>query len=176
MSTRLDEVASIRAAQQGDIGAFESLYRLHVGRVYALALRLTGDPGRAGEATQDVFVRVWERVGTFRGESAFGTWLHRLAVNVVLQAERADARRLKRVDVRDPVTLALHPGPSSASEFHLDLDTAIARLPRRARLVFVLHDIEGYDHGEIAQLTGLALSSVRSQLSRARQTLRLFLG
>ncbi|MHB1329024.1 MAG: RNA polymerase sigma factor [Gemmatimonadales bacterium] len=162
----------VAAACHGDNGAFERLYRAHVGRIHALTLRLSDDPRHAEELTQDVFVRAWERLGSFRGESAFGTWLHRLAVNVVLGDRRSAWRRVRRVtpagDLLELDAEYLAPAPG----LRLDLDTAIARLPPGARTVFVLHDIEGYQHGEIATLTGIAVGTSKAQLFRARRLLR----
>ncbi|MDF1505076.1 RNA polymerase sigma factor [Roseisolibacter sp. H3M3-2] len=151
---------------------FAALYRAHVGRVYALCLRMTGDAAAATELTQDVFVRAWERLATFRGESAVGTWLHRLAVNVVLERLRADRRRLARVEpAGDWLDDCAAPSPRDAVLERVDLDAALPRLAPGARLVFVLHDVEGYAHDEIARLTGLAPGTVRTQLHRARKHL-----
>lgn len=162
----------VTAAQQGDENAFRSLYDLTVGRVHALCLRLVADPAHAEELTQDVYVRAWEKLGSFRGESAFSTWLHRLTVNVVLTERRTRGRREKRVfaaaaleDLERPGTL---PGPG----LRLDLEGAIAALPPGARAVFVLHDIEGYQHEEIATMSGLAPGTSKAQLFRARRLLR----
>ena len=153
---------------------FEPFYRTHVRRVYALCLRLTGDRGRAEELTQDVFVRAWERKATFRGASLVGTWLHRLAVNVVLTGARSDRRRTARVRPSEaPEEVAgarVGQRPAAVAE-RLDLERAIAALPPGARTAFVLHDVEGYTHEEIARLTGCAPGTVRSQLHRARQLL-----
>lgn len=151
--------------------AFETLYRRHAGRVTALCLRLTGDRGRAEEAVQDVFVRVWERLGTFRGDSAFGSWLHRLAINTVLLGMRSDRRRLARVASADDLALGDVAMAAVAHEEKMDLEEAIARLPEQSRTVVVLHDIEGFTHEEIAAMTGVAPGTVRSQLSRARRVL-----
>ena len=160
----------VRLAQDGDIGAFEGLYRAHVGRVYALCLRMSGSAARAKELTQDVFVRAWERMGSFRGNSAFASWLHRLAVNVVLADARSARRREARLElVDDPA--ALERGGSSSPEVRLDLEAAIAALPQRARIVFVLHEIEGYKHHEIAEQLGVAEGTIRAQLHRARRLL-----
>jgi RNA polymerase sigma-70 factor, ECF subfamily len=166
--TELDDVALVRRVQQGDLGAFEPLYRRHAGRMYALCLRLTGDPAAAAERVQDVFVRAWERIRSFRGDSAFTSWLHRLAVNVVLQEMRSTRRREARIMLDDTPGA---PAPGMRSDEYIDLDTAISRLPPGARVVFVLHDIEGYSHDEIAGLLGRASGTVRSQLWKARQTL-----
>jgi RNA polymerase sigma-70 factor (ECF subfamily) len=151
---------------------FAGFYRAHVGRVYALCLRIAGDAAEATELTQDVFVRAWERRETFRGASAPGTWLHRLAVNLVLERLRADRRRLARVEpVGDLLDDATAPARGDGADARLDLDAALPRLPRGARLVFVLHDVLGYEHDEIARLTGLAAGTVRTQLHRARKHL-----
>ena len=160
----------VRLAQGGDIGAFEGLYRAHVGRVYAICLRMCGSAARAKELTQDVFVRAWERMGSFRGNSAFASWLHRVAVNVVLADARSARRREARLElVEDPAALKLP--ASSTPDGLLDLETAIAGLPQRARMVFVLHEIEGYKHHEIAEQLGVAEGTVRAQLHRARRLL-----
>ena len=151
---------------------FAGLYREHVGRVYALCLRMAGDPAEAAELTQDVFVRAWERLASFRGESAIGTWLHRLAVNVVLERLRADHRRLARVEpASDWLDGSGAASPPDAVLDRIDLDAALPRLAEGARVVFVLHDVEGYDHAEIARLTGLAPGTIRTQLHRARRHL-----
>jgi len=162
----------ISAAQLGDETAFRSLYELSVGRVYALCLRLAADPGAAEELTQDVFVRAWEKLRTFRGESAFSTWLHRLTVNVVLTEKRTRGRREKRVFSTDELEDLERPGSVPPSGTRLDLEQAIAALPPGARTVFVLHDIEGYQHEEIAEMSGLAAGTSKAQLFRARRLLR----
>lgn len=162
---------AVRRAQTGDHAAFSELYRAHAGRVYALCLRLEGDVQRAEELTQDVFVRVWERLASYRGESAFSTWLHRLAVNVVLGHRRSAWRRAKRVmTTADPTIYerADDVVPGTA----IDLDGAISRLPPGARTVFVLHDIEGYTHEEIAGMADIAEGTSKAQLFRARRLLR----
>ncbi len=151
--------------------AFEALYRRHSGRVNAVCLRLTADKGRAEEAVQDVFVRVWERLGTFRGESAFGSWLHRLAINTVLQTMRSERRRVARVDSADDAGVVDAPAATPRVDEQIDLEAALARLPEHTRMVVVLHDVEGFTHEEIATMTGVPPGTVRSQLSRARRTL-----
>lgn len=151
--------------------AFEPLYRMHAGRVYALCVRMTGDSTQAKELLQDVFVRAWERIGTFRGESLFSSWLHRLAVNLVLQEDRTTRRRVARVESQDDEMLAMHAARDQSPESRMDLESAIASLPPRARRVFVLHDLEGYTHEEISRLTGSAPGTLRAQLFRARRLL-----
>lgn len=162
----------VREAQNGDIQAFEQLYRDHVGRVYALCLRISARASEADELTQDVFVRVWQVISSFRGESAFSSWLHRLAVNVVLTRLRSDRRRTSRVRPTDD--LHRHDGavPEPVAGTTVDLEMAISSLPRQARAVFVLHDIEGYRHEEIARLMGISTGTAKSQLHRARKLLR----
>lgn len=168
-----DAVALVALAARGDVGAFERLYARSAGRVYAVCVRMTGDPQRAREFTHDAFVRAWERLSTFRGEATFDTWMHRLAVNVVLTATRSDRRREARmVATSDEPTTEADPvfgRPADDVETRLDLERAIAALPPRAREVFVLHDVEGYRHDEIADRLELQSSSVRAQLHRARQ-------
>lgn len=166
---------TVRRAQQGDHAAFRTLYQAHVARVYALCLRLAGNAAEAEEHVQDVFVRVWERLASFRGESAFSTWLHRLTVNEVLQARRTAGRRTARVSLAaDPEDLESAPAPSTGGggAASYDLAQAIARLPEGARAVFVLHDVEGYQHDEIAALLDVAEGTSKAQLFRARRLLR----
>lgn len=155
--------------------AFEALYRRHAGHVHAVCLRLTGEQNRAEEAVQDVFVRVWERLASFRGESAFSSWLHRLAVNTVLQAMRSERRRVTRVAPADGEPLTDAPAAPARLDEHMDLEDAIRRLPEQMRTVVVLHDIEGFSHEEIANMTGIPAGTIRSQLSRARRTLSQWL-
>ncbi len=163
----------VRRAQQGDHEAFAQLYRLHAGRVYALCLRLAGDAAEAGRLCQDAFVRAWERLPTFRGESEFSSWLHRLTVNVVLADRRAAGRHGGR-EVAGTGTPAYEEGPAGTrwTPERLDLERAIASLPPGARAVFVLFEIEGYGHDEIAAMTGIAPGTSKAQLHRARRLLR----
>jgi RNA polymerase sigma-70 factor (ECF subfamily) len=159
-------------AARGDVEAFEELYSENVGRVYLLCLRMCGDPSLAEELAQEAFVRAWQKLGSFRGASAFSTWLHRVTVNVVLGDRRSTVRREARVKpAGDDLPLDLTasaPSPGQA----LDLERSIAALPDGARTVFVLHDVEGYRHKEIARLTGVAVGTSKAQLHRARQLLR----
>ena len=165
----------MRAAIGGDERAFESLYRTTSGRVYAICLRMTGDRDRATELTQDVFVRAWERMDGFRGESAFESWLHRIAVNVVLESERSTRRRIARVEPTDDLAETESAQMLRRTEGHdldrMDLEAAIAALPPATRRVFILHDIEGYKHEEISRMTGSAQGTLRAQLFRARRLL-----
>jgi RNA polymerase sigma-70 factor (ECF subfamily) len=164
--------ATVQRAQQGDVAAFEKLYRDNVDRVFALCLRMTGDGGKAEELAQDVFVRAWEKLPTFAGKSAFSTWLHRLAVNVVLGSRRAEGIRVGKVFSTDDPGAYETPGRTPDPGQGMDLERAIAQLPPGARTVFVLHDVEGYKHEEIAERHGLAVGTCKAQLHRARRLLR----
>jgi len=161
----------VRRAQQGDVQAFESLYRAHGPAVYALARRMLGDDGEARDAMQDVFVRAWERLASFRGDSALATWLHRLGVNVILERLRTAQRDDRRFTDDDADDTPAPRAVADAIDARLDLDAALARLSPGARTVFVLHDLEGYSHAEIAQMTGIAAGTARAQLWRARRHL-----
>jgi RNA polymerase sigma-70 factor (ECF subfamily) len=169
---RAEERRLVERAQAGDMAAFEELYRRNVGRVYALCMRLAGDASLAEELAQDVFVRAWERLGTFRGESAFSSWLHPLTVNVALSERRARRRRTSRFLTTDDLTPFEKPGKGAGPEEGMDLEKALAALPPGARSVFVLHDVEGYRHQEIAELTGVAEGTSKAQLHRARRMMR----
>jgi RNA polymerase sigma-70 factor (ECF subfamily) len=167
----------VARAAAGDRGAFERLYRAHVNRVFSLCARMTGDRGRAEELTQDVFVRAWEKLNLFRGESSFGTWLHRLTVNVVLNARKSDGRNRSRFEENDDDAGGMDAragvvGTPLAPGDLLDLEEAITKLPAGARRVFVLHDVEGYKHEEIAEMLGVTSGATKAQLHRARLLLR----
>jgi RNA polymerase sigma-70 factor (ECF subfamily) len=159
----------VARAQRGDLGAFETLYRENAGRVYSVCLRMLADPVRAEEATQDAFVRAWQSLSRFEERSSFPTWLHRITVNIVLDRKRAEKRRgpMEDVDDREIAERA-----RVSPERTIDLERAIAGLPPGARTAFVLHDIEGYRHREIAEMTGTAEGTWKSQLHRARRLLR----
>lgn len=168
----LPQSDDVRLAQGGDAAAFERLYRIQAGPVYGLSLRLTGNREDALELMQDAFVRAWERLGSFRGESAFGSWLHRLTVNVFLNRLREESRRATKVDFLEDVNgadLVAQVGTDPA--LRLDLETAVGALPRGARLAFVLHDVEGFSYDEIAVTLGVATATVRSHVFRARHLL-----
>jgi RNA polymerase sigma-70 factor (ECF subfamily) len=173
-----DDRALASLAASGDEHAFERVYHKHSGRVFALCLRMAGSRQRATELTQDVFVHLWQKLGSFRGESALSSWIHRLTVNFVLSEVRGEQRREKH-EVPD----AARQSPDGTMEFAdavvrpksvedaIDIENAIAALPPGARTVFVLHDVEGYQHSEIAKLTGTAEGTCRAQLHRARKLL-----
>ncbi len=166
-------VERIRRAQSGDVGAFELLYREHSPRLYALCLRLkAGDRADATELLQDVFVKAWRRLDTFRGDCAFVSWLHRLAVNTMLETARSDQRRTARVLPMEDTSRLAGAARSSGVESRMDMESAIASLPKGARLAFVLHDVEGYQHQEIADQLSVTVGTVKAQLHRARRLLR----
>lgn len=163
----------VRRAQAGDVDAFELLYREHSPRIYALCLRLkAGDTSDATELLQDVFIKAWRRLDTFRGDSAFASWLHRLAVNTMLENSRSDQRRTARVLPMEDTSRLAGAARSSGVESRMDMESAMASLPKGARLAFVLHDIEGYQHQEIAEQLSVTVGTVKAQLHRARRLLR----
>jgi RNA polymerase sigma-70 factor (ECF subfamily) len=173
---REDEAAaldSIRRAQAGDVDAFELLYREHAGRIFALCLRLeAGDNADATDLMQDVFIKAWRRISTFRGDCAFSSWLHRMTINTMLENARSDRRRIARVLPMDDTSLLPGAARSSGVELKMDMENAIASLPRGARLAFVLHDVEGYQHQEIAEQLSVSVGTIKAQLHRARRLLR----
>src|SRR6476661_6793722 len=165
--------SDVALAAAGDRHAFERLYRLHVNRVFSLCARMVTDRTRAEELTQDVFVRAWEKLHLFRGESAFGTWLHRMTVNLVWNARKTEGRQRARYeDDEDGDGVNLLVARSHSPGDRMDLEAAIARLPKGARRVFTLHDIEGYKHEEIAGMLGVTTGATKAQLHRARLLLR----
>ncbi|HWO88630.1 MAG TPA: RNA polymerase sigma factor [Gemmatimonadales bacterium] len=167
------ERADVALAQAGDQHAFERLYRIHVNRIHSLVRRMVGSEGDVDELTQDVFVRAWERLGTFRGEAAFGTWLHRLTVNHVLNWQKSAWRERQRIDSDADADQGA--GRSRAPDVAMDLEEALRLLPRGARQVFVLYDVEGYRHDEIGKMLGVTEGTSKAQLHRARMLLRNFL-
>jgi RNA polymerase sigma factor (sigma-70 family) len=166
-----DEDDLVRRAQAGKSDAFERLYEIHVRRMYGLCLRMVSDHQRAAELTQDIFVRAWERVGSFKFRSAFGTWLHRLGTNVVLGNIRSEksGEQATAPDRLDAFEDGLR---QAMPETRIDLERAISLLPPGAKEVLILHDIEGYRYREIAEMTDIAEGTVKSQLSRARRLVR----
>ena len=177
-----DGDSDVALAASGDRQAFERLYRQHVNRVFSLCARMVADRLRAEELTQDVFVRAWEKLHLFRGESSFGTWLHRMAVNVVLNARKSEGRRQSRFEDSDEDNGGVDAVASSSTSGTigmplppgdlLDLEQAIGKLPPGARRVFILHDVEGYKHEEIAEMLGVTTGATKAQLHRARLLLR----
>lgn len=159
-------------AEGGDAGTFERIYEENSGRVYAICMRMTGDPAQAGELTHDVFVHAWKKLGSFRGQGELAGWLRRMAINLVLNALRSDRRRASRVESTDAPELLEKGGRTESPELRIVLERAIAALPDGARTVFVMHDIEGYKHEEIARALGIAVGTAKAQLHRARKLLR----
>jgi len=170
MTTPEGDLRDARLATDGDTRAFERLYRGHSARVHGLARRMVGHD-EADELTQDVFVRAWEKLGTFRGEAAFGTWIHRVAINVMLVRQEARRRDRGRFDDDDARVDAAPAAPRDA-ESRIDVEAALVNLPEGARRVFVLHDMEGYKHHEIAEMLEITVGTSKSQLHRARMLMR----
>ena len=161
-------------ARAGDRLAFEQLYRSHCDRIHALCWRMCGgDRALAEDMVQEAFVRAWNKLHLFRGDSKFGTWLHRLTVNVVLSDRRIRVKRVHREQEFDGDLERVLVGERDVfAGLRKDLEAAISGLPERARTVLVLYDIEGYQHSEIAEMTGMAVGSSKAQLHRARKLVR----
>lgn len=180
----LSETQAIRLAQRGDAGAFERLYRLHSPRVYSLCLRMLRNADDAEDSTQDVFLHVFRKIQGFRGDAAFSTWLHRVAVNTVLMRFRG-SKEAKTSTLDDSNSNRENGAPSreaGAPDPHLEgyvdrvaIEKAIAELPPRCKLMFVLYDIQGYAHREIARIAGCSVGNAKSQLHKARVRLRQLL-
>jgi RNA polymerase sigma-70 factor (ECF subfamily) len=176
----MSEAEAIQRAQQGDGLCFESLYGMHKRRVYSLCLRMTGNTAEAEDLTQEAFLQLYRKIGTFRGESAFSTWLHRLAVNVVLMHLRK--KGLPEVSLQETLEPTEEDKPKkdfgtednvlAGSIDRVNLERAIESLPPGYRIIFVLHDIEGYEHNEIAEMMGCSIGNSKSQLHKARMKLR----
>jgi RNA polymerase sigma-70 factor (ECF subfamily) len=173
--------ATIRLAQQGDPAAFETIYHLHARRVYALCLRMLGDPVEAEDLAQEAFLQLFRKIQTFRGESAFSSWLHRLTANVVLMSFR---RRKPPTTSLDEVIQSDEDNERPRLELggpdlrlsglcdRINLQAAVQRLPEGYRVMFLLHDVHGYEHNEIARLLGCSIGNSKSQLHKARKRLR----
>jgi RNA polymerase sigma-70 factor (ECF subfamily) len=175
----LSESEAIERAKQGDGDAFETLYDLHKRRVYSLCLRMTANAAEAEDLTQEAFLQLFRKIGTFRGESAFSTWLHRMAVNVVLM--RLRKKNLPIVPLDDPLeteeeSSKKEPGAPdlklAGAVDRMQIQRAVDDLPPGYRTIFVLHDVEGYEHNEIAELVGCSIGNSKSQLHKARMKLR----
>jgi RNA polymerase sigma-70 factor (ECF subfamily) len=177
----MPEAEAIRLAQQGDAGAFERLYQLHNRRVYSLCLRMVSNTAEAEDLTQEAFLQLFRKIATFRGESAFSTWLHRLSVNVVLmKLRRKSGTETSLEQVTEPDEESGTPrrdfgGPDirlSGSIDRVNLQRAVDQLPPGYKAVFVLHDVQGYEHNEIAEIMGCSIGNSKSQLHKARMRLR----
>lgn len=168
------ELAQMSAG--GDVAAFEQLYRRHFRRVYALCLRMMGNPTEAEDLTQDVFVQLFNKIGSFRGESAFTTWLHRMTVNHVLMHFRKRSTKSELLTDEGETPIQIVKGTENPNQMpvvdRIALEKAIEQLPPGYRTVFVLHDVEGYEHEEIARMLGFAEGTSKSQLHKARLKLR----
>ncbi len=175
----LSEAEAIERAKQGNADAFEALYDLHKRRVYSLCLRMTANAAEAEDLTQEAFLQLFRKIGTFRGESAFSTWLHRMAVNVVLM--RLRKKNLPVVPLDDPLEteeesskkeLGAADPKLAGSVDRMQIQRAVEALPPGYRTIFVLHDVEGYEHNEIANIVGCSIGNSKSQLHKARMKLR----
>ncbi|HLJ86076.1 MAG TPA: sigma-70 family RNA polymerase sigma factor [Candidatus Angelobacter sp.] len=182
-SSRLSETQAIREAQQGDAECFALLYNLHKRRVYSLCLRMIGNSAEAEDLTQEAFIHLFRNIKSFRGESAFSTWLHRLVVNVVLM--RLRKRSIQAVSLEETLEHRNDDGPRkdfgardnnlAGSIDRITLAKAIEDLPPGYRIIFVLHDVEGYEHKEIAKMLTCSIGNTKSQLHKARMKLRRIL-
>src|SRR6202158_494470 len=177
----LTEAEAIRLAQAGNAAAFEFLYRLHSRRVYALCLRMVGNPADAEDLMQEAFLQLFRKIATFRGESAFSTWLHRMTVNVVLMRLRKKALPVASLEeITEPDENGSGPRKDvgaadlrlSGAVDRVNLERSIGKLPPGYRTVFVLHDVQGYEHNEIAGIMGCSVGNSKSQLHKARTRLR----
>ena len=167
--TVADEALWIRRAQRSDSKAFESLYRLHVDKVYGLCLRMTGNVSEAEDCTQEAFIQAWKQLDKFRGDARFSTWLHRVAVNTVLGRIRKSKREQDRIEAVSDTSVATFVADDSGEL--RDLSDAVNRLPSGARHVFVLHAVYGYSHDETGNMLGIAAGTSKAQLHRARRLL-----
>ncbi len=168
-----------QAAAEGDMSALEALYGRHHRRVYSLCLRMTQNVAEAEDLTQEVFVQLYRKAGSFRGESAFTTWLHRLTVNQVLMHFRRASTRSERTTEEGEVPVRVERGTENPARMpvvdRIALEEAISQLPPGYRAVFLLHDVEGHEHGEVARLLGCSVGTSKSQLHKARMRLRQLL-
>jgi RNA polymerase sigma-70 factor (ECF subfamily) len=180
LASGMSETEAIEGAKQGDGECFDFLYKLHKRRVYSLSLRMIGDVEAAEDFTQEAFLQLYRKIATFRGESAFATWLHRLTVNIVLMHVRK--RRVPEVSLEATLEPSEEGGPQknygcedqvlTGSIDRVNLERAIETLPRGCRIIFVLHDVDGYEHQDIARMLGCSIGTSKSQLHEARMNLR----
>ncbi|MDF2180310.1 RNA polymerase sigma factor [Aliiglaciecola sp. CAU 1673] len=164
----------VESAKRGDRQAYQQLYQQHVGKVYSLCLRLTGDRALAEDATQEVFLQLWRKLDNYRGDSKFSTWLHSVTSHVCISYLRKQKGWIKRMFNIEDTEAMYEVAEASTSE--VDLDAYIRRLPERARVVFVLHAVEGYRHEDIADMTGMAVGSSKAQFHRAKHLLQEWMG
>ncbi len=164
----------INAVQQGDKKAYQTLYQTHIGQVYALCYRLTSDKSLAEDAAQEVFIQLWRKIGNYKGDSKFSTWLHTVTSNITIsyiRKQRGWLQRMFNIEDSEAMNYSAEQGTDLS-----DLDGYIARLPERARIVFVLHAIEGYRHEDIAKMMDMAVGSSKAQFHRAKQLLKEWMG
>ena len=174
--SRLAETELVERCLNGDLGAFEDLYRQHSTRLYNLAFRMVGNAADAEDLLQDIFLTVYRKLESFRGASALGTWLYRLGMNVCLDRLRSKAARQDQAtDTLDERLSAVHITGTLGGVSRIDLERAIASLPEGSRAAFLLHDVEGFDHTEVGQLLGVAEGTSKSQVHKARLRIREFL-
>jgi RNA polymerase sigma-70 factor (ECF subfamily) len=179
VSARQDELALVERCRQGDLGAFEEVYRTHSGRLYSVAYRMVGNAADAEDLLQEIFLAAHRKLESFRGESALGTWLYRLAVNLCLDYLRSRTGRAIQVtdalDDEHPLADSGSRGLAERTVTKMDLERALAQLPEGCRMAFVLHDIEGLEHREVAEAMGIAEGTSKSQVHKARLRLRALL-
>jgi RNA polymerase sigma-70 factor, ECF subfamily len=178
-SSRQDDLALVERCRKGDLGAFEEVYRSHSRRLYGVALRMLGNPADAEDMLQDIFLAAHRKLDSFRGESALGTWLYRLAVNLCLDYLRSrTGRSINMTDALDDEPAlpdAGHSGLADRVVTRMDLERALAQLPEGCRTAFVLHDVQGLEHREIGEIMGIAEGTSKSQVHKARMRLRTLL-
>lgn len=176
---RAEDMALVARCRSGDLAAFEELYRAHAGRLFSVACRMLGNPADAEDLLQDIFLSAHRKLDGFRGESALGTWLYRLATNHCLDYLRSRTARMNQVtDALEDDPLHGVVGSRGLAEqtvTRMDLERALAKLPDGCRAAFVLHDVEGLEHREVAQALGIAEGTSKSQVHKARQRLRALL-
>jgi RNA polymerase sigma factor (sigma-70 family) len=165
-----EDIELVNRAKKSDIKAFEKLYRKYIGRIYSLALRMSNDSRIAEELSQEIFIRVWQKLELFKGRSNFYTWLHRLAINFILNEKKSKSRHHKNEILIDE--RIIEPAEKNNLDLSLDLEKAISYLPEGAKEIFILYDIEGMQHDEIARLKNITVGASKSQLHRARKILR----
>jgi RNA polymerase sigma-70 factor (ECF subfamily) len=177
---RAEDTALIERCRRGDLGAFEEIYKAHSGKLYSLACRMLGNPTEAEDLLQEIFLSAHRKLDSFRGESALGTWLYRLATNQCLDDVRSRAARSNQVTDTiddDPALLDVRSrGIADQTVAKMDLERAVAQLPDRARAAFLLHDVQGLEHREVAEALGIAEGTSKSQVHKARLRLRALLG
>ncbi|GMM67306.1 MAG: RNA polymerase sigma factor [Pseudomonadota bacterium] len=169
-----DEDHWISEAKRGSKHAFRQLYDMHIGRVYALCYRLTGEKGMAEDAAQEVFIQLWRKLDNFEGQSQFSTWLHSVTANITISYIRKQKGWVQRMFNLE--SSGIHDMAAESQSTDIDLEAMVVRLPERARMVFVLHAIEGYRHEDIASMLDMAVGSSKAQFFRAKQLLKDYMG